>query len=98
MHAVGGVGGADIDVDDNALAAAGDQRVAGRHMRRRIFVRTAHHGRHGLAEFTAMRHFLDDRRMIGAEVAKQIIDPDLLQPFEQVIGRGIVADIGLPGD
>jgi hypothetical protein len=33
--------------------------------------------------------------VVGAEIAKKIVDADFFQPFEQVIGRGKLADIGL---
>ncbi len=95
VHAVRGIGGADIDMDQHALAASGDQRIARRHMRGRVLVRAAHHAGHRLAAFPAMRHLVDDRRVIGAEIAEQIIDADLVEAFEQVIGRGEIGNIGL---
>ena len=96
MHGVGGIGGADIDMHQHALAAAGDQRIAAGHVRGGILVRAAHDVRHRLAAFAAMRHLLDDRRMIGAEVTEQIVDADLLEALEQVISAGEIADVGVP--
>ena len=96
MHGVGGIGGADIDMHQHALAAAGDQRIAAGHMRGGVLVRTAHDVRHRLAAFAAMRHLLDDRRMIGAEITEQIVDADLFEALEQVISAGEIADVGVP--
>ena len=78
VHAVCGIGGTDVDVHQHTLTAPGDQRVAGGHVRRGILVRTAHDFRHFLAALAAMRHLLDDRRVIGAEITKQIFDADLV--------------------
>jgi len=93
VHGIGCVGGTDIDVDENPLAAAGHQRIAGGHMAGGIFVRAAYDLGHRFAALPAVRHFLDDRRMIGAEVTKQILDADLFEALEQVIGGGEIADI-----
>ncbi len=98
MDAVGGVGGADIDMHHDALTAPGHQREARRHVCRGVFVRTAHHLRHGFAEFAPMRHLLDDWRVIGAEITEQIIDADFFEALEQIIGGGKIADVGLPGN
>ena len=76
VHGVGGIGGADVDMDQHALAAPGDEGIARRHMGRGVLVRTAHHAGHGFAALLAMRHLVDDRRVIGAEIAEQIIDAD----------------------
>ena len=78
VHAVCGIGGADVDMHQHALAAPGDQRIAGGHVRGGVLVRTAHHVRHHLAALAAMRHLLDDRRVIGAEITEQIFDADLV--------------------
>jgi hypothetical protein len=60
-----------------------------------VLVRTAHDFRQRLAAFAAMRELLDDRGVIGAEIAEQILDADLVQPFEQIISAGEIADIGI---
>ena len=80
-------------MDQHALAAAGHQRIAGRHVAGGILVRTAHDLGHRFAALPAVRHFFDDRRMIGAEVTKQILDADLAQALEQVISGGEIADV-----
>ena len=90
---VGGIGGADVDMNDHALAAPGDQRIARRHVRGGILVRAAHDFRHRLAKLAAARHLLDDRRVIGAEITKQIIDADLFEAFEQVISGENIGNI-----
>ncbi len=86
----------DIDMDENALAAAGDQRIAAGHVRGGILVRTAHDVRHRLAAFAPVRHLLDDRGVVGAEIAKQIIDPGFLQAFEQIVRAGEIGNVGFP--
>src|SRR5271156_2223792 len=58
-------------------------------MRGGVLVRTADNLRHGLTKLAMARHLLDDRRVIGAEVAEQIIYADLGEAFEQVMGRRI---------
>ena len=98
VHGVRGIGGTDIDMNQHALAAPGDQRIAGRHMRGGVLVRAAHHARHRLAAFAAMRHLVDDRRVIGAEIAKQVIDADLAEAFEEIIGRGEIGNIAFARD
>ncbi len=97
MHAVCGVRGADIDMDQHALAAAGDQRIARRHMGGCVLMRATHHVGHGVAAFTAVRHLVDDWRVVGSEIAEQVIDADLFQAFEQVIGGREIGNIGLVG-
>ena len=98
VHAVCGIGGADIDMDQHALTATRHQGIARGHMRRGIFVRTPHHTRHRLAAFAAMRDLIDDRGVIGSEIAEQVIDADLGQALEQEIGRGEFGNIGLVSD
>src|SRR4029450_4763530 len=70
----------------HALAAAGGEEVARRHVRRRYLVRADH----GLGRLAAIAleggHRLDDRRVVGAEVAEQIVATDLGQAFEEVVG------------
>ena len=78
VHAVCAIGGADIDMHQDALAAPGDQRVAGGHVRGGVLVRAAHHAGHRLAAFAAMRHLVDDRSMVGAEITEQVVDADLV--------------------
>ena len=98
MHGIGGVGGADIDVDQHALAAAGHQRVSRRHMACGILMRTAHDLWHRFAALAAVRHFLDDRRVIGAEITKQIFDADLFEALEQIIRGREGADVASARD
>ena len=97
VHRVRGVGGADVDMHQHGLAAAGHRRVAHRHMRRGVLVRAEHHVRHLLAALLPLRHRLDRRRVVGAEVAEQVLDAELVQPLDEVIGGGVlgrVADLG----
>jgi hypothetical protein len=53
--------------------------------------------RRRFAALGAVRHLLDDRRMIGAQVAEQIVDADLVEPFEQVIGGRELGNVGVSG-
>jgi hypothetical protein len=85
MHRGRGIGGADVDVHQHTLALSRHVGIAGRHMRRGVLVRAADDGRNGLAAFAPVRHLLDDRRVVGAEIAEQIVDADLGQPFEKEI-------------
>src|SRR4030095_6585519 len=70
----------------HALAAAGGEEVARRHVRRRDLVRTDH----GLGRLAAVAleggHRLDDRRVGGAGVAVVVVAADLAQAFEKVLG------------
>ena len=95
MHGVGGIGGADVDMDQHALAAAGDEGVARGHVGGGVLVRAAHHAGHRFAALLAMRHLVDDRGVVGAEIAKQIIDADLAQALEEIIGRGVIGNVGV---
>ena len=90
------VGGAGIDMDHHALAAARRDGVARRHVHRGVLVR-AEDGR-GRRPVGALEggHGLDQRRVIGAEVAEQIVEADLVQAFEEIVRRrvaGLVAAV-----
>ena len=98
MHGVGGIGGADVDMHQHALAAPGDKRIAPGHVRRRILMRAVQNARHRLASLLAMRHFLDDRGVIGTEIAEQIFDPKLGQAFQEIIGGRELRGVALAGD
>src|SRR6185369_6311151 len=70
----------------HALAAAGGEEVARRHVRRRDLVR-ADHGLGRLASIALEGgHRLDDRRVVGAEVAEDVVAADLAQAFEEIVG------------
>ena len=97
MHAVCGIRGADIDMDQDTLAAPGDERVTAGHVGGSILMRATHDARHRIAAFLPVRHLIDDRGVIGSKITKQIIDADLFQTFEQIIGRGEIGNIGLLG-
>jgi hypothetical protein len=96
VHGRCGVGGPDIDMHQYALAASRDGRVARGHVRRGVLVRATHDFRHRLAALAAMRHLFDDRRVIGAEIAEQILDADLVQAFNQIIGGREIGKVGIP--
>ena len=77
VHGVGGIGGADIDMHQHALAAAGNERIAAGHVGGGVLVRAADDFRQRLAALPPVCHLFDDRRVIGAEIAEQILDADL---------------------
>ena len=80
VHGGGGVGGADVDMHQHALAAPGHEGVARRHMGGGVLVRTGDDGRQRIAALSPVRDLLDDRRVIGAEIAEQVLDAELTQP------------------
>ena len=43
--------------------------------------------------FCAVRHRLDRRRVVGAEVAEQVLDAELVQAFDEVIGGGVLGRV-----
>ncbi len=81
------IGGAGIDMHHHALAATGREEVARCHVRRRDLVRADH----GLGRLSAVAleggHRLDDRRVVGAEVAEDVVAADLGQAFEEILRR-----------
>jgi hypothetical protein len=95
MHRGRGVGGADVDVHQHALPAAGDEGVARRHVGSGVLVRTADDGRQRVAALSPMRNLLDDRGVVGAEIAEKVFDPELAQPLQEEIGGRIARAIGL---
>jgi hypothetical protein len=44
-----------------------------------------------------MRHLFDDRRVVGAEIAEQILDAEFGEAFEEIIGGGELGSVGLAG-
>ena len=94
VHGVRGVGGADVDMHQHALAAAGHQRVAAGHVRRGVLVRAHDDGRDLLAAPLAAGKRLDDRGVVGAHVREQVVDPDLVQAFDQIVRGRMARDIG----
>ena len=93
VHRVRSVSRADIDVHQHGLAASGHRRVTHRHMRRCVLVRAEHHVRHLLAALVPVCQRLDRRRMVGAEVAEQVLDAEFVQALDEVIGGGVLGSI-----
>jgi len=60
----------EIDGHQHALTASGHECESARHVRRRVFMGTADHRRQLFAEHFLVRHLLDDRCVIGAEIAE----------------------------
>ena len=85
MHAVGGIRRADVDVHQHTLTASGHEGESARHVCRRVLMRAADHRRQLFAEHLLVRHLLDDRRVIGTEIAEQVFDADLVEAFEKVV-------------
>jgi hypothetical protein len=66
-------------MDEHRLAAACHLGVSARHVYRDILMRTENDfGRPKAVRFKPSQ-FFDERRVISAEVAKQIFDPDLIK-------------------
>jgi hypothetical protein len=81
-------------VDEHRLAATCHLGVSARHVYRDIFMRAANDfGRAKTIRFKA-RQFLDQWRVIGAEIAEQIFDVDLIEPLQEVMGSRMRRGIG----
>jgi hypothetical protein len=79
VHPKGRIGRACVNMDEHRLAAACHLGVSARHVYRDILMRTENDfGRPKAVRFKPGQ-FFDERRVISAEVAKQIIDPDLIK-------------------
>ena len=91
------VGGAGIDMDHHALAAPGGDGVARRHVHRRVLVRAKNGRRHLAAAAPEARHRLDQRRVVGAEVAEQVVEADLVQPLEEIMRRRMARFVAVHG-
>jgi hypothetical protein len=79
----------------HALAASGDEGITRRHVGGGVLVRAGDDGGKRVAALPPVRDLLDDRRVIGAEIAKEIFDPELAQPLQKEIGGRIGRAIGL---
>ncbi len=95
VHRGRGIGGADVDVHQHALAAPGHECVTGRHVGGGILVRAADDAGQRFAAAAPMRDLLDDRRMIGAEIAEQVVDPDFAQSLQEKVRRREIRLVGL---
>ena len=95
VHRRRGVRRAHVDMNKHALAASGDEGITCRHVGGGVFVRTGDDGGKRVAALPPVRDLLDDRRVIGAEIAKEIFDPELAQPLQKEIGGRIGRAIGL---
>ena len=82
-----GIGGTGIDMDDDALAAPRGDGIACRHVHSGDLVRTKDSARRLAAVALEAGHCLDERRVIGAEVAEEVVDSDLVQAFEEIMRR-----------
>jgi len=59
-----------------------------------ILVRTINNLRSPQALALPPGELLDQRRVISSEIAKHILDANVIQRFEQVMGRGVSARVG----
>src|SRR6185437_7712004 len=66
-----------------------------RHVGGGVLVRTGDDGGERVAALSPMRDLLDDRRVIGSEIAEQIFDPELAEPLQEKIGGRIGRAVGL---
>ena len=81
-------------MNQHALTTASDKGVAASHVSRGILVGAPDYFRHGRAKLPAICQFLDERRVVGSEIAEQILDTDLRQAFEEEVCGGAGPGIG----
>ncbi len=91
------IGRSSIDMHHHALAAAGGDGIARRHVHGGVFVRAKDGSRHRAAGTPESSHRLDQRGMVGAEVAEQIVEAELVQSFEEIMRRRVPCLIGVHG-
>ena len=84
---------ADVDVHHHGLPAPRHHRVAGCHVHRGVLVRAQHRRRQRAPLFAPARHLLDQRRVVGAQVAEQVLDADLVQAFEKIVSGRVQPDL-----
>jgi hypothetical protein len=87
VHAHRRIGGAGVHVHQHALAAAGHRRIAGGHVDGDVLVRAQHHV--GLRPPFAreLRHGLDQRHVVRAEIGEQVLDARFGEAVEEMVGR-----------
>ncbi len=78
---------ANVGVQHHRLWPPGDHRVAMRHRHRGILVRHHHRARYLAVGVGGAREGLDDRRKVGAGIAKQVVDAVRGERFQVVFGR-----------
>jgi hypothetical protein len=79
---------------EHALATTGHEGIACRHMGGGVLVRAGDDRREYVAALPPMRNLLDDGRVIRAEIAEEIFDPELAQPLQEEIGGRIFRAVG----
>ncbi|NBS46276.1 MAG: methyl-accepting chemotaxis protein [Betaproteobacteria bacterium] len=94
VHAHGGVGGARIHMHQHALPATGDRRITAGHVDGHVFVRAQDHAWRRPAFGFGAREFVDQRHMVGTEVAEQVFDAGFMQAVDEVACGGVVAGHG----
>ena len=80
------IGRARVHMHQHRLAAPGDGRVASGHVDGHVLVRTQRHARMRPALRLPLGHRLNDGCVVGAEIAKKVLDAQLDQALQQVVG------------
>jgi hypothetical protein len=87
------IGRAGIDMDQHGLAAAGRDRIAGRHVDRDHLVGTQDDLGVPPPLAVPARDLLDERHMVGAEIGEDVLDAEVDEGLEEVV-RGAVGGHG----
>ena len=82
-----------VHVHHHGLPAPRHHRVAGCHVHRGVLVRAQHRRRQRAPLLAPARHLLDQRRVVGAQVAEQVLDADLVQAFEKEMRGSVETDL-----
>ena len=81
-----GVRGAGIDVNQHGLSASSHLGVAAGHVHGNVLVRAQDNLRRLQSIGVEPRKLLDQRGMIGTEIAEQVFDADLVQRLKKIKG------------
>ena len=89
VDAHGGIGRSRIHVNQHPLAPAGRQRITRGHVHCCVFVRAQNGLGKGLPPLAPTRHLFNQGGMVRAQVAKQIIQAQLIEALQQMVGCGV---------
>ena len=95
VHAHRGIGRARVHMHQHRLAAPGHGGIGARHVDRDVLVRAKNGRRVAPPGLLPACHLFDDRRVVGAQVAKQVLNAQLDQAFEEIVGCGVGGHCGL---
>src|SRR5580692_4383782 len=86
-----GIRGARIDMHEHGLRPPGRERIAGRHVHGHHFMRAQDDFRMFSSLAIPLRHRFDQRDMVGAEIGEDILDAEIDQPLQEMMGGGVAA-------